>query len=183
VGLCPLFVFGGGFTLLIDTIRGVAERVARSYNLEIFDVQFRRESPGWMLRIFLDVPFADSDAAIADEAERRRRADLSPTIEDCERVSRDVSAILDVEEAINQSFTLEVSSPGLDRPLRNAGDYRRFAGRLAKIVVSQPVDRQTHFEGRLGGIENDAIVMETTPGKRQLIPIALVTRARLEVEF
>jgi len=84
---------------------------------------------------------------------------------------------------IDQSFTLEVSSPGLDRPLRNKGDYRRFAGRLAKIVVSQPVDRQTHFEGRLGGIENDAIVMETTPGKRQLIPIALITRARLEVEF
>ena len=183
MGLCPLFVFGGGFTLLIDTIRGVAERVARSYNLEIFDVQFRRESTGWMLRIFLDVPFADSDAAIADDTERRRRADLSPTIEDCERVSRDVSAILDVEEIIDQSFILEVSSPGLDRPLRNAGDYRRFVGRLAKIVVSQPVDRQTHFEGRLGGIENDTIVMETTPGKRQLIPLALVTRARLEVEF
>ncbi len=157
--------------------------MARSYNLEIFDVQFRRESGGWMLRIFVDVPFGEADAAVPDEAERRRRADASPTIEDCERVSRDVSAILDVEETIAQSYTLEVSSPGLDRPLRSAADYRRFAGRLAKIVISQPVDRQTHFEGRLGGIENGAIVIETTPGKRQLIPLALVTRARLEVEF
>jgi ribosome maturation factor RimP len=159
-------------TQLIERIRAVAERVARSYNLEIFDVQFRRESAGWVLRIFVDVPW-DSSTPV----------DASPTIEDCERVSRDVSAILDVEETIDHRYTLEVSSPGLDRPLRNAADYRRFAGRLAKIVVSEPVDGQKHFEGRLGGLEEDSIVMETTPGKRQLIPLPLVTRARLEVEF
>ena len=182
MGLCPLFVFEGGFTQLIDRIRAVAERVARSYNLEIFDVQFRREPVGWMLRVFVDVPF-DSGASWPDEAERRRRADASPTIQDLEQVSRDLSAVLDVEETIDHSYTLEVSSPGLDRPLRSEADYRRFAGRLAKIVVSEPVDRQTHFEGRLGGVEDDSIVMETTPGKRQLIPLALVTRARLEVEF
>jgi ribosome maturation factor RimP len=183
VGRCPLFVFEGVSTQLIDRIRAVAERVARSYNLDIFDVQFRRESGGWVLRILLDVPFSEAHAAVLDEAERRRLADLSPTIEDCERVSRDVSAILDVEDTIDQSYTLEVSSPGLDRPLRHTADYQRFAGRLAKIVVSQPIDRQTHFEGRLGGVENDSVVIETRPGKRQLIPLALVTRARLEVEF
>ena len=183
MGRCPLFAFEGGFTQLIDRIRAVAERVARSYNLEIFDVQFRRESGGWMLRIFVDVPFADAGAALEHEETRRARADASPTIQDLEQISREISAILDVDETIDQSYTLEVSSPGLDRPLRNATDYRRFAGRLAKIVVSRPVDRQTHFEGRLGGFENDSIVIETTPGKRQLIPLALVTRARLEVEF
>ena len=156
--------------------------MARSYNLEIFDVQFRRESAGWMLRVFVDVPF-DPDAAWPDDAERRSRADASPTIADLENISRDMSAVLDVEESIDHSYTLEVSSPGLDRPLRTAGDYRRFAGRLAKIALSSPVDRQTHFEGRLGGMEDGSIVIETTPGKRQLIPLALVTRARLEVEF
>jgi ribosome maturation factor RimP len=135
-------------------------------------VQFRRESSGWVLRIFVDVPW-DSSTPV----------DASPTIEDCEHVSRDVSAILDVEETIDHRYTLEVSSPGLDRPLRNAADYRRFAGRLAKIVVSEPVDGQKHFEGRLGGLEEDSIVIETRPGKRQLIPLPLVTRARLEVEF
>lgn len=171
MGRCPLFVFEGGFTQLIDRIRAVAERVARSYNLEIFDVQFRRESAGWVLRIFLDVPW-HADAP-----------DGSPTIQDCERVSRDVSAILDVEETIDHRYTLEVSSPGLDRPLRSADDFRRFAGRLAKIVVSAPVDGQKHFEGRLGGLERDLIVIETTPGKRHLVPLSLVTRARLEVEF
>jgi ribosome maturation factor RimP len=136
-----------------------------------------------MLRIFVDVPFDDVDAALLDQAERRKRADASPVIQDLEQVSRDLSAILDVEETIDHSYTLEVSSPGLDRPLRNAADYRRFTGKLAKIVVSQPVDRQTHFEGRLRGIEGDSVVMETTPGKRQLIPMSLVKRARLEVEF
>jgi ribosome maturation factor RimP len=164
VGLCPLFVFGGGFTQLIDNIRAVAERVARSYNLEIFDVQFRREPIGWMLRVFVDVPF-DADAPWPDEAERRSRAYASPTIQDLEHVSRDLSAVLDVEDTIDQSYTLEVSSPGLDRPLRAAAD------------------RQSHFEGRLGGFVDDSIVIETTPGKRQLIPLSLVTRARLEVEF
>jgi ribosome maturation factor RimP len=183
VGRCPLFVFKGGFTQLIDRIRAIAERVARSNNLEIFDVQFRRESGGWMLRIYVDVPFGEADAAIEDEAERRSRADASPSIQDLEQISRDVSAILDVEETIDHSYTLEVSSPGLDRPLRSVADYRRFAGRMAKIVVSQPVDRQTHFEGRLAGVDGDAIVIETTPGKRQRIPLSLVTRARLEVEF
>ena len=145
-------------------------------------MQFRREPVGWMLRVFVDVPY-DADALWQDEAERRSRAYASPTIQDLEHVSRDLSAVLDVEDTIDQSYTLEVSSPGLDRPLRTAADYRRFAGRLAKIVVSKPVDRQSHFEGRLAGFEGDSIVMETTPGKRQRIPLALVTRARLEVEF
>ena len=94
-----------------------------------------------------------------------------------------MSAILDVEETIDHSYTLEVSSPGTRSAAAHTADYRRFAGRLAKIVVSQPVDRQTHFEGRLSGSRADSIVIETTPGKRQLIPLSLVTRARLEVEF
>ena len=174
MGRCPLFVFEGGFTQLIDQIRAVAERVARSYNLEIFDVQFRRESPGWVLRIFLDLPSTDEQPAPSD---------ASVTVKDCEHVSRDLSAILDVEETIPQSYTLEVSSPGLDRKLRGAADYRRFAGRIAKIVVSEAVDGQKHFEGRLKGLEQDAVVIETTPGKRQLIPLTLISRARLEVEF
>jgi ribosome maturation factor RimP len=174
VGRCPLFVFEGGFTQLTDRIRDIASRVARTYNLEIFDVQFRRESSGWVLRIFVDVP---------SDGENPPPPDVSVTIADCEHVSRDVSAILDVEETIEQSYTLEVSSPGLDRPLRQASDYRRFVGCLAKIVVAEPVDGQKHFEGRLGGLERNAVVIETTPGKRQLIPLSLITRARLEVEF
>ncbi|MCM3881303.1 MAG: ribosome maturation factor RimP [Vicinamibacterales bacterium] len=140
----------------------------------MFDVQFRRESAGWMLRIFVDVPDDEAHPATAEG---------SVTVQDCERVSRDVSAILDVEETIAHRYILEVSSPGLDRPLRGPADYRRFAGRIAKIVVAEAVDGQKHFEGRLKGLEQEAVVIETTPGKRQLIPLNLITRARLEVEF
>jgi ribosome maturation factor RimP len=167
-------LFLRGFTQLIDRIRAIAERVAGSCGLEIFDLQFRRESNGWVLRIFVDVP--DTDEAPA-------AADASVTIQDCERVSRDVSAILDVEETIDHRFTLEVSSPGLDRPLRSARDYRRFAGCLAKIVVTEPVDNQKYFEGRLRGLEEDAVIIETAPGKRHVIPVALIARGRLDVEF
>ena len=184
MGRCPLFVFEGGLTQLIDRLRNIAERVAGSYGLEVFDLQYRRESNGWMLRIFVDVRAADSGEGASE---------ISVSIEDCERVSRDVSAILDVEESIDHHYTLEVSSPGLDRPLRDARDYRRFAGRLAKIVVSEPVDGQQHFEGRLQGVEEDAVVIETGGGspragrggatRRHLIPLALITRARLAVEF
>lgn len=127
-----------------------------------------------MLRIFVDVPDDEAHPATAEG---------SVTVQDCERVSRDVSAILDVEETIAHRYILEVSSPGLDRPLRGPADYRRFAGRIAKIVVAEAVDGQKHFEGRLKGLEQEAVVIETTPGKRQLIPLNLITRARLEVEF
>lgn len=158
----------------------IAERVARSYSLEIFDVQFRRESPGWVLRIFVDVPAGDTGLAAP-----KPLAEAGVSIEDCERISRDVGTILDVEDAIDHPYTLEVSSPGLDRPLRAANDYRRFAGRLAKIVVSHAVDGQKHFSGRLHGLDQTqgAVVIETAPGKRHLIPLELIARARLEVEF
>jgi ribosome maturation factor RimP len=201
VGRCPLFVFEGDTTQLIDRIRAIAERVAASYGLEIFDVQFRRESQGWMLRIFLDVPSNDEaaghptagaasgapaghpTAGAASGAPAAAPTDVSVSIQDCEQVSRDVGAILDIEEAIDHHYTLEVSSPGLDRPLRNAHDYRRFAGRLAKIVVSEAVDNQKHFAGRLQGLEDNAVMIETAPGKRHAIPLRLITRARLDVEF
>jgi ribosome maturation factor RimP len=101
-------------------------------------------------------------------------------------VSHDLSALLDVEEEAlglaARKYTLEVSSPGLDRPLRGEADYRRFVGRLAKIVTGVPVDGQTSFAGRLAGVEDDAVVL--TEGRRtHRVPLAAITRARLEVEF
>jgi ribosome maturation factor RimP len=81
------------------------------------------------------------------------------------------------------TYTLEVSSPGLDRPLRGEQDYRRFAGRLAKIVVSEAVDNQKAFEGRLRGIEDRTVLLEGPKGRMHRLPLQLITRARLEVEF
>jgi len=155
----------------LEHIRTIAERVARSHGLEIWDIVSRRETTGPVVRVFIDRP---GPAATAEE---------SVSIEDCEQVSREIGTILDVEDPLPFAYTLEVSSPGLDRPLRGEQDYRRFAGRLAKIVVSEAVDNQTAFEGRLRGIEDRDVLLEGPKGRLHRLPLQLITRARLEVEF
>ena len=168
MGSCPLFLF---VAEPLEHIRAIAERVARSHGLEIWDIVSRRERTGQVVRVFIDRP---GPAATAEE---------SVSIEDCELVSREIGTILDVEDPLPIAYTLEVSSPGLDRPLRGEQDYRRFAGRLAKIVVSEAVDNQTAFEGRLRGIEDRDVLLEGPKGRMHRLPLQLITRARLEVEF
>src|SRR5256885_8104528 len=106
---------------VVEKVREIAGRVAADRGLEIFDVQFRREAQGMVLRVQIDRP---GPAASAEE---------SVSVEDCAHVSRDLSAMLDVDDVVPTAYTLEVSSPGLDRPLRHEADYRRFAGRRAKV--------------------------------------------------
>lgn len=165
--------------------------MARSYGLEVFDVQLRRESAGTVLRVIIDRPETGPSRlpppATREEA-RRRLEQESVGIADCQRVSHDLSAVLDVEEddletaAIGHAYTLEVSSPGLDRPLRHEADYRRFQGRLAKLVTSEPVDGQSAFAGRLAGVDGDMVLVEEGR-KIHRVPLARIKRARLEVEF
>jgi ribosome maturation factor RimP len=155
----------------LEQVRAIAERVAASRGLEIWDVQSRREAAGHVVRVFIDRP---GPAATPEE---------SVSIEDCEQVNREISTILDVEDPLPFAYTLEVSSPGLNRPLRDAGDYRRFTGRLAKVVVSEAVDNQKAFEGRLRGVEGDAVLLEAAKGRMHRLPLKLITRGRLEVEF
>jgi ribosome maturation factor RimP len=149
----------------------MAGRVAESYGLEIFDVQFRREAAGMVLRIQIDRP---GPAATAED---------SVSVDDCARVSRDLSAMLDVEDVVPTAYTLEVSSPGLDRPLRQADDFRRFAGRRAKLVMREAVDGQTFYRGTLGGVDDGHVVIEADDRKRHRIPLGVIRRANLEVEF
>jgi ribosome maturation factor RimP len=156
---------------VVEQVRGLAARVAASYGLEIFDVQFRREGRGMVLRVQLDRPGAGSTA------------EESVSVVDCEHVSRDLSATLDVEDLIPGAYTLEVSSPGLDRPLRGAVDYDRFAGRRAKLVMREAVDGQMFLKGRLAGLDAGRVVVETDDGRRHLVPLDVITRANLEVEF
>ena len=155
---------------LLPQIREVAGRVAAGHGLEIFDVRLRRESIGWVLRVVLD------------RAGGARPEEEEISVGDCERVSRDLSTILDVEVTFPHAYTLEVSSPGLDRPLRHLDDCRRFVGRLAKLVTTEAVDGQHAWTGRIAGVAGEHVVLEAADRNRQ-IPWPLVSRARLEVEF
>ena len=200
MGSCPLFLFVGGdvagslgrwrnraesrrpqlpgyqATQLprmtpLEQIRAIAERVAASRGLDVWDIQSRREATGHVVRVFIDRP---GPAATPED---------SVSIDDCEQVNREISTILDVEDPLPFAYTLEVSSPGLDRPLRGAEDYRRFAGRLVKVVVSEAVDNQKAFEGRLRGLDAEDVLLEALNGRMHRLPLRLITRARLEVEF
>ena len=165
--------------------RLIVDRVAHDFGLEIFDVQLQCESVGWVLRVVIDrVPQADvsPENATAEVV----------TVDDCKRVSIDVSAVLDAEFSFEHAYTLEISSPGLDRPLRHIGDCQRFAGRLAQFVTSKAVDGQRFVSGRIAGVEEESdgavcssgghVVVDA--GRRVYrIPWSLVKRARLEVEL
>ena len=162
----------------LTQVRAAAERVAQSYGLEIFDVQLRRESIGTVLRVIIDRP----DRGVPEAPED------AVGIEECQRVCQDLSAILDVEEealgeaAVAQEYTLEVSSPGLDRPLRHEADYRRFVGRLAKIVTTEAINGQSAFAGRITDVRAGDVVL--AEGRRtHHVPLDRIKRGHLEVEF
>jgi ribosome maturation factor RimP len=156
---------------VVEQVRAIASRVAGSYGLDIFEVQFRREGHGMVLRVLIDRPGT------------ARTAEESVSIEDCAAVSRDLGAILDVEDVVPTAYTLEVSSPGLDRPLRQAADYDRFSGRRAKLVVREAIDGQMFLQGRLGGVEDQQVLIDSDDGRRHRVPIGAITRANLEIEF
>lgn len=156
---------------IVEQVRAIATRVAGTLGLDIFDVQFRREASGMVLRVQVDRP---GSAATAEE---------SVSVADCAAVSRDLSAVLDVEDVVPTAYVLEVSSPGLDRPLRTAQDFQRFAGRRAKVVMRQAVDGQSFFKGRLEGVAELDVLIVTDDERRHRVPLSVITRANLEVEF
>jgi ribosome maturation factor RimP len=154
VGLLPtLCVFEGSFLTPLERIREIAERVAATRGLLIDNVTMAREGRQHVVRVTLDRP----GPAATPEG--------SVSLDDCEAIGHELGTILDVEDLLPENSTLEVSSPGLNRPLRRAEDYRRFAGRLAKIVTSEPVERQTAFAGRLRGLEGDEVLFESEGGR------------------
>src|ERR1700688_821214 len=128
-----------GFEL--DRVREIVERVAASSGLEVVEVELRGSGKARMLRVVID-KLPGPDASSNDKP-------VGVTHEDCANVSREVGTILDVEDVISGSYTLEVSSPGLDRKLVRPADYERFTGSRIKLTTHQPVTGNRHFEGRL----------------------------------
>lgn len=155
----------------LEKIRAAAERVARSEGLEVFDVEWKIGKQR-LLRIYLDrLPGPSNPEG------------LGVTHNDCEHVSEQLSVILDVEDLVpGPGYILEVSSPGLDRKLIKPGDFERFAGRLAKVWLNEPLENQKYFEGRLAGYA-DGIVKLALKNREIAIPYAGIRKANLVVEI
>jgi len=151
---------------VIDAVRAVAQRVVDGRGWELVDVEVKREREGYLVRLYVD-----KDGGIG--------------LGDLQSVSEEVSAILDAEDPIDSSYTLEVSSPGLDRPLRSENDYRRFVGRLAKVSSYELVDGRRHWMGRLSAVEDGVVIvrLEKEGGVLARIPFEKIAHGRLEVEF
>src|SRR5262249_7573051 len=102
-------------------------------------------------------------------------------VEACATLSRALSAVLDVEDPIPSAYTLEVSSPGIDRPLTRDKDYARWAGHLARVEIAQPIDGQRRFKGTLLGLADGRVRLRLDDGREAELPLAQVTKAKLEM--
>ncbi len=163
-----------------DPLRAAAARVIESYGLVLFDLQFRRESTGWVLRVMIDRPWTPE--AAAGRAGPRNRSPWTTAGALAGISARSWTSSRSCWAAWTRRTPWRCRRPGLDRPLRGEEDYRRFAGRLAKIVTTAPVDGQSHFAGRLAGVEDGAALV--VQGRRtHRVPLAAIRRARLDVEF
>ena len=148
---------------VIEQIEAVALPVLDELGLELVEVQYRREQVGWVLRLFID----KQDGV---------------NLDDCGTVSREISQLLDIEDFIDSAYSLEVSSPGLNRPLKSMAEFERFVGRLAKIKTTETIAGEHVFIGRINKAEGEAIVLGIGT-KEVTILFSQVSRARLEVEF
>ncbi len=168
----------------LEKVRDAAERVARSEGLEVVDVEWKIGKQRF-LRVYIDrVPPAQTAELVDGEEADSPFPKISHS--DCERVSKQLSVILDVEELIpGPGYILEVSSPGMDRALRNAAEFARFRGRSAKISTNEPIGDAKFFEGRLLGIADGKVRMELKGREARIveIPLETVNKANLVVEF
>ena len=150
---------------IVAKVSQIAERVGGSEGIEIVDVELLGAGRGRVLRVYIDRP-------------------QGVTHGDCEFISQQVGTILDVEDVIpGDSYTLEVSSPGLERKLSKPRDFERFVGQKAKIELREPVENQRRWEGKLAGISEGVVALEPSPGRRIHFPLAQVKKANLKFEW
>jgi ribosome maturation factor RimP len=148
----------------IDDIRKLLDPILDSMGLSLWDIEFQKQGPQWILRLYID-------------------RESGVTLNDCESVSRDLSAVLDVEDSIPHAYTLEVSSPGLDRTLSKPEHYKRFTGSTVKVKTYQPINGQKVFRGKLLGMSDTSITVEAEGAGTIEILLTDIAKASLEVDF
>ena len=150
--------------MLRDQLRELLAPVVAGLGYQLWELEFLPRSGGGLLRLYIDSPSDCSEGGI--------------TLDDCERVSHAVSETLDAADPIPSHYTLEVSSPGLDRVLRTREHFERFAGERVKLEMMQPIEGRKRFAGRLLGVGESEITLELETGRISL-PIEDIHRARL----
>ena len=148
---------------IAERVQAIAERVAIDHGLELVHAEVAGPDNKPIVRIFIDKP-------------------NGVTHKDCAEVSLQVGTVLDVEDFIHASYTLEVSSPGIERGLYKRSDYERFAGRPAKIRTRGPINGQRNFRGRLLGLDGEEVLFEDRTSGRVKVPVDSIAKANLELD-
>jgi ribosome maturation factor RimP len=146
---------------IADRVKALAEPILINERMELVDIEYRRESRGWVLRLYLD-----------------KEGGL--TLDDCTRISQEVGRTLDVEDVIETPYTLEVSSPGLTRRLKTEKDFMKYRGSLIKVKTVGPIENRRQFKGKLLGVSEKGIEIEIESG---VIQISLSNVGKANVEF
>jgi ribosome maturation factor RimP len=150
---------------VVERVREVVQPPVEAAGYELVDVQWKHEQAGWVLRVFVDAPGGI-------------------THHDCERVSRELSAVLDVHDVIPHAYNLEVSSPGLDRPLVTLEHFRRYTGKKARVRLRQGVDGRRNYAGTIVAVDGDARTFTVeVDGKEHVLPHGDLERANLQLEL
>lgn len=149
---------------IVKGVLRIAESLLPEFGMEMVDVEFRLERGGWTLRVFID-------------------KEGGVTIDDCASVSRDLGDLVEAESIIDHPYVLEVSSPGLDRPLRKEQDFIRSIGKLIKVEMARPVNKRKRFTGRLAHVEDGTVRLLVDGNDLFELPIDEIKRARIKYEF
>jgi ribosome maturation factor RimP len=152
-----------GSSSVEERVQAIAERVAIDHGLELVHAEVAGPDNKPIVRIFIDKP-------------------TGVTHQDCSEVSLYIGTILDVEDFIHASYTLEVSSPGIERGLYKRQDYERFAGSLAKMRTRKPINGQRNFHGRLLGMDGDDVIFDDRTNGRVTVPLEAIAKANLELD-
>ena len=146
---------------MIETVEKLALPLCNAHNFELVHIEYQRETTGRILRVFIDHP-------------------EGITLDHCSTFSRELSDLLDIYVTIPEKYTLEVSSPGIERPLSKLKDFERFQGKTAKIRLDAPMDGQKTFTGVLQGISGENVLLQTQ-AKEVSLPFSQITKARLVI--
>jgi ribosome maturation factor RimP len=163
----------------------IAERVGASQGIEVVDVQLLGGGGARLLRIYIDkMPGSETPAPAVEQTTEAAAAPTGVTLADCEFISHNVGTILDIEDVIpGAKYTLEVSSPGVERKLTRPRDFERSVGQKVKVALREPVENQRHWVGALTGFAEGMITLEPSPGRVVRFPLDQVEKANLKFEW